>query len=128
MIEYLSHPNPNINANAAAYLQHLCFMDNSVKTDTRNLGGIPALVELVKSDIPEVHRAACGALRNLSYGRVNDDNKVGSLSYRRVSRVLVVLLFCTFSTNVPKKTLYPPGGQITHDATQVYTYNFAMWI
>ena len=42
----------------------------------RNLGGIPALVELVKNEIPEVHRAACGCLRNLSYGRSNDENKV----------------------------------------------------
>jgi hypothetical protein len=33
------------------------------------------LVELVNNDIPEVHRSACGALRNLSYGRANDDNK-----------------------------------------------------
>ena len=127
MIEYLSHPNPNINANAAAYLQHLCFMDNSVKSRTRDLGGIPALVELVKSDIPEVHRAACGALRNLSYGRVNDDNKVGSLSYRRVSRVLVVLLFCTFSTNVPKKTLYPHGEVVGVHLCDVVCYLAARW-
>ena len=41
----------------------------------RTLHGIPALVELVNNDIPEVHRAACGALRNLSYGKANDENK-----------------------------------------------------
>ena len=76
VIQYLSHPNPNINANAAAYLQHLCFMDDSVKSGTRDLGGIPALVNLVNNKIPEVHRAACGAMRNLSYGRANNDNKV----------------------------------------------------
>ena len=79
-VEFLSHPNPNIQANAAAYLQHLCFMDDDVKTETRMLGGIPALVALVSSQIPEVHRAACGAMRNLSYGRKNDENKVRALS------------------------------------------------
>ena len=46
----------------------------------RGLGGIPVLVELVNSDIPEVHRGACGALKNLSYGRQNEENKVPVLS------------------------------------------------
>ena len=46
----------------------------------RSLGGIGALVEHgINNDIPEVHRAACGALRNLSYGRANDDNKVSGI-------------------------------------------------
>lgn len=40
------------------------------------LRGIPALVDLISHPLPEVHRAACGALRNLSYGRANDENKV----------------------------------------------------
>ena len=53
-------------------------MDDGVKSETRMLGGIPALVELVANPIPEVHRAACGAMRNLSYGRKNDENKVKS--------------------------------------------------
>ena len=75
VIEYLSHHNDMVKANAAAYLQHLCYMDNDVKAKTRGLGGIPVLVELINSDIPEVHRAACGALKNLSYGRANEDNK-----------------------------------------------------
>ena len=42
----------------------------------RSLGGIPLLVDLVNNEIPEVHRAACGALRNLSFGKSNDENKV----------------------------------------------------
>jgi hypothetical protein len=76
VIEFLSHPNDSIKANAAAYLQHLCYMNDRTKTETRDLGGIPALVDLVNNEIPEVHRAACGALRNLSYGRQNTENKV----------------------------------------------------
>ncbi|ROT78249.1 Catenin delta-2 [Penaeus vannamei] len=41
----------------------------------RILGGIPPLVALLTHDLPELHRNACGALRNLSYGRQNDENK-----------------------------------------------------
>ncbi|KAJ9578129.1 hypothetical protein L9F63_025007, partial [Diploptera punctata] len=46
VIGFLNNPNNVIKANAAAYLQHLY-----------------------------VYRNACGALRNLSYGRQNDENK-----------------------------------------------------
>lgn len=50
-------------------------MDDPVKAKTRALGGIPPLVALLNNDQPEVHRNSCGALRNLSYGRQNDENK-----------------------------------------------------
>lgn len=63
VIEFLSNPNSVIKANAAAYLQHLCYMDDPVKAKTRQLGGIPPLVSLLSHEIPEIHRNACGALR-----------------------------------------------------------------
>merc|ERR1719382_2181378 len=75
VIEFLQNPNAVIKANAAAYLQHLCYMDDPVKAKTRQLGGIPPLVALLSHEIPEIHRNSCGALRNLSYGRQNDENK-----------------------------------------------------
>merc|ERR1719410_1561648 len=75
VIEFLQNPNSVIKANAAAYLQHLCYMDDPVKAKTRQLGGIPPLVALLSHEIPEIHRNSCGALRNLSYGRQNDENK-----------------------------------------------------
>ncbi|CAL8134880.1 unnamed protein product [Orchesella dallaii] len=75
VIQFLGNPNPVVKANAAAYLQHLCYMDDPVKAKTRALGGIPPLVALLNNDQPEVHRNSCGALRNLSYGRQNDENK-----------------------------------------------------
>ncbi|KAJ6225779.1 hypothetical protein RDWZM_004324, partial [Blomia tropicalis] len=75
VIEFLTHPNSIVRANAAAYLQHLCFMDDSMKAKTRALGGIPPLVALLAQDVAEIQRNACGALRNLSYGRQNDENK-----------------------------------------------------
>ena len=63
VIEFLQNPNSVIKANAAAYLQHLCYMDDPVKAKTRQLGGIPPLVGLLSHEIPEIHRNACGALR-----------------------------------------------------------------
>ena len=75
MIGFLTHPDPIIRANAAAYLQHLCYMDDGKKQKTRTLGGIPPLVSLLTQDLPEIQRNACGALRNLSFGRKNDENK-----------------------------------------------------
>lgn len=42
----------------------------------RRQGGIPLLVDLLDHRMAEVHRSACGALRNLVYGKANDDNKI----------------------------------------------------
>lgn len=75
VIGFLNNPNNVIKANAAAYLQHLCYMDDPNKQKTRSLGGIPPLVKLLGHESPDVFRNACGALRNLSYGRQNDENK-----------------------------------------------------
>lgn len=76
VIEFLSHPEPMVRANAAAYLGHLCFMDDNKKQKTRLLGGIPLLISLLTQEgFPEVQKNACGALKNLSYGRKNDENK-----------------------------------------------------
>lgn len=75
VISFLNNPNNVVKANAAAYLQHLCYMDDPNKQRTRTLGGIAPLVKLLASESSDVFRNACGALRNLSYGRQNDENK-----------------------------------------------------
>ncbi|GAB0092109.1 catenin delta-2 [Sergentomyia squamirostris] len=75
VIGFLNNPSAVVKANAAAYLQHLCYMDDPNKQRTRNLGGIPPLVALLDHENTDVCRNACGALRNLSYGRQNDENK-----------------------------------------------------
>ncbi|XP_043932561.1 catenin delta-1 [Protopterus annectens] len=64
-----------VKSNAAAYLQHLCFRNDKVKTDVRRLKGIPTLVSLLDHPKKEVHYSACGALKNISYGR-DPDNKI----------------------------------------------------
>ncbi|XP_065120646.1 splicing regulator ARVCF isoform X2 [Paramisgurnus dabryanus] len=71
VIAMLSHPMDPVKSNAAAYLQHLCYENDNVKQEVRQLRGIPVLVALLDHPKPEVHRKACGALRNISFGRDN---------------------------------------------------------
>uniref|UniRef100_A0A3Q4HIP6 ARVCF delta catenin family member b n=1 Tax=Neolamprologus brichardi TaxID=32507 RepID=A0A3Q4HIP6_NEOBR len=75
VIAMLGHPIDPVKSNAAAYLQHLCYENDKIKKDVRQLKGIPVLVSLLDHPKSEVHRKACGALRNISYGKDND-NKV----------------------------------------------------
>uniref|UniRef100_H2RX83 Catenin (cadherin-associated protein), delta 2b n=1 Tax=Takifugu rubripes TaxID=31033 RepID=H2RX83_TAKRU len=76
VIQMLQHQFPSVQSNAAAYLQHLCFGDNKIKTEIRRQGGIQLLVDLLDHRLTDVHRSSCGALRNLVYGKANDDNKI----------------------------------------------------
>ncbi|XP_030613838.1 plakophilin-4 isoform X2 [Archocentrus centrarchus] len=76
VIHMLQHHFPSVQANAAAYLQHLCFGDNGVKSEVCRLGGIKHLVDLLDHKVLEVQRNSCGALRNLVYGKTMDDNKI----------------------------------------------------
>ncbi|XP_031133965.1 armadillo repeat protein deleted in velo-cardio-facial syndrome homolog isoform X1 [Sander lucioperca] len=75
VISMLSHPMDPVKSNAAAYLQHLCYENERIKQEVRQLNGVPILVELLDHPKPEVHRKACGALRNISYGK-DHNNKM----------------------------------------------------
>nr|XP_020451711.1 catenin delta-1-like isoform X2 [Monopterus albus] len=72
MLNYKLDP---VRSNAAAYLQHLTFKNDKVKTDVRRMKGIPALVSMLDNPNKEVHYAACGALKNISYSK-DLDNKI----------------------------------------------------
>ncbi|KAJ8382416.1 hypothetical protein SKAU_G00031940 [Synaphobranchus kaupii] len=72
MLNYRLDP---VKSNAAAFLQHLTFKNDKVKSEVRRLKGIPALVSLLDNPKKEVHHSACGALKNISYGR-DADNKI----------------------------------------------------
>ncbi|KAF7663159.1 hypothetical protein LDENG_00216900 [Lucifuga dentata] len=72
MLNYRLDP---VKSNAAAYLQHLTYKNDKVKSDVRRLKGIPALVSMLDNPHKEVHYAACGALKNISYGK-DPDNKI----------------------------------------------------
>ncbi|KAJ8373426.1 hypothetical protein AAFF_G00265530 [Aldrovandia affinis] len=72
MLNYRLDP---VKSNAAAFLQHLTFKNDKVKSDVRKMKGIPSLVSLLDNPRKEVHHSACGALKNISYGR-DHDNKI----------------------------------------------------
>ncbi|XP_055511411.1 ARVCF delta catenin family member b isoform X4 [Leucoraja erinacea] len=72
VIAMLSHHLDPVKSNAAAYLQHLCYENDKIKKEVRQLKGIPILVGLLDHPKPDVHRRACGALRNISYGKDHD--------------------------------------------------------
>ncbi|XP_061731677.1 splicing regulator ARVCF isoform X1 [Nerophis ophidion] len=75
VIAMLSHPMDPVKSNAAAYLQHLCYENERIKQEVRQLNGVPSLVDLLDHPKAEVHRKACGALRNISYGK-DHNNKM----------------------------------------------------
>ncbi|CAL8321496.1 unnamed protein product [Merluccius merluccius] len=75
VIHMLQHQFPSVQANAAAYLQHLCYGDNRTKVEVCRLGGIKHLVDLLDHKVLEVQKNSCGALRNLVYGKALDENK-----------------------------------------------------
>ncbi|KAL2088057.1 hypothetical protein ACEWY4_016885 [Coilia grayii] len=76
VIRMLQHSFPSVQTNAAAYLQHLCYGDNRIKSEVCRLGGVRQLVDLLDHRVVEVQKSACGALRNLVFGKATDDNKV----------------------------------------------------
>ena len=55
----------------------------------RSLGAIPILIDLLRGSHLEVSHAAAGVLRNLCYGRANDDNKVRCFVTRIVPNVML---------------------------------------
>uniref|UniRef100_A0A8C7HWD4 Catenin delta 1 n=1 Tax=Oncorhynchus kisutch TaxID=8019 RepID=A0A8C7HWD4_ONCKI len=72
MLNYRLDP---VKTNAAAFLQHLTFKNDKVKSEVRRLKGIPSLVSLLDNPKRDVHHSACGALKNISYGP-DHDNKI----------------------------------------------------
>ncbi|UMM26465.1 hypothetical protein L5515_010153 [Caenorhabditis briggsae] len=91
VIEYLSSADKDKQLNASGYLQHLTYSDNLIKEETRELGGIPKLIALLRSDTPRIQKNACACLKNLSYGKENDANKMAVMEadgVRQLSEVL----------------------------------------
>uniref|UniRef100_A0A1A8BZZ1 Armadillo repeat gene deleted in velocardiofacial syndrome a n=1 Tax=Nothobranchius kadleci TaxID=1051664 RepID=A0A1A8BZZ1_NOTKA len=98
VIAMLRHPMDPVKSNAAAYLQHLCYENDLIKQEVRQLNGVPILVELLDHPKAEVHRKACGALRNISYGK--DHNNKMTIKNCDGIQALVRLLRKTSSMEV----------------------------
>ncbi|KAI1733330.1 fibronectin type III domain-containing protein [Ditylenchus destructor] len=77
VIDYLKSNDQVVVQDASGYLQHLTFNNDAMKEETRNYGGIPNLIQLLKvpNQNPEILRNACGCLKNLAFGKENDVNK-----------------------------------------------------
>ncbi|CAD6194584.1 unnamed protein product [Caenorhabditis auriculariae] len=99
VIEYLSSSDKEKQRNATGYLQHLTFSDNLIKEETREYGGIPKLINLLKSDVPQIQKNACACLKNLCFGKENDANKIAVLEADGV-RMLAALLQTTHDASV----------------------------
>lgn len=117
VLAMLRHPVDPVKANAAAYLQHLCFENEAVKRRVRQLRGLPLLVALLDHPRAEVRRRACGALRNLSYGR-DADNKAAIrdcggvpalVRLLRAARDSEVRELVTGEAPAPPAPVCPPG-------------------
>ncbi|KAE9417740.1 hypothetical protein Angca_006104, partial [Angiostrongylus cantonensis] len=91
VIDYLDNPDREKQLNASGYLQHLTYSDNLIKDETREYGGIPKLIQLLKSDMPIIQRNACACLKNLCFGKENDRNKVAILDADGVRMLAAVL-------------------------------------
>ncbi|KJH47971.1 Armadillo/beta-catenin-like repeat protein [Dictyocaulus viviparus] len=94
VIDYLDNPDQEKQLNASGYLQHLTFSDNLIKDETREYGGIPKLLHLLKSDMPVIQKNACACLKNLCFGKENDRNKLAVLDADGV-RILAAVLQTT---------------------------------
>ncbi|KAM9351106.1 plakophilin-1 [Symphorus nematophorus] len=73
-VQYLSHSEENYQQCGATFIQHTTFKEERTKQEVYQLGGIPALVTLLRSPNPGVSQAAAGALRNLVFK--HHDNKL----------------------------------------------------
>ncbi|EYC46278.1 hypothetical protein Y032_0402g803 [Ancylostoma ceylanicum] len=91
VIDYLDNPDREKQLNASGYLQHLTYSDNLIKDETREYGGIPKLIQLLRSDMPIIQKNACACLKNLCFGKENDRNKLAVLDADGVRMLASVL-------------------------------------
>ncbi|XP_066443589.1 catenin delta-1-like isoform X1 [Eleutherodactylus coqui] len=73
VLAMLSYTLDAVRLNAAAYLQHLSYRNEEVKKEVCRLRGIPPLISLLEDPRAPVRLAACGALKNLSYGPAKEN-------------------------------------------------------
>ncbi|KAM4733801.1 plakophilin-3-like [Anableps anableps] len=84
-VSYLMEDDQALQVMGAAYIQHRCYNDSSVKDEFRELEAIPYLMKLFHSDNIEVRRFATGAMRNLIYQ--NTANKEALISENGISEL-----------------------------------------
>ncbi|XP_026211515.1 armadillo repeat protein deleted in velo-cardio-facial syndrome homolog [Anabas testudineus] len=124
VISMLSHPMDPVKSNAAAYLQHLCYENDRIKHEVRQLNGVPILVELLDHPKAEVHRKACGALRNISYGK-DHNNKIAIKNCDGI-QALVRLLRKTSSVEVKELVTGTLWNLSSHEPLKMTVINHGL--
>ncbi|XP_051907449.1 splicing regulator ARVCF isoform X1 [Hippocampus zosterae] len=124
VIAMLSHPMDPVKSNAAAYLQHLCYENDRIKQEVRQLNGVPMLVDLLDHPKAEVHRKACGALRNISYGK-DHHNKTAIKNCDGI-RALVRLLRKTSSVEVKELVTGTLWNLSSHEPLKMTVINHGL--
>lgn len=82
----------------------------------RRQGGIQLLVDLLDHRMTDVHRSACGALRNLVYGKANDDNKI---ALKNCGGIPALVRLLRKTTDVEIRELLT-GTEYTQTLTQIH--------
>ncbi|XP_037120888.1 armadillo repeat protein deleted in velo-cardio-facial syndrome homolog isoform X1 [Syngnathus acus] len=124
VISMLGHPMDPVKSNAAAYLQHLCYENDRIKQEVRQLNGVPMLVDLLDHPKPEVHRKACGALRNISYGK-DHNNKMAIRNCDGI-QALVRLLRKTSSMEVKELVTGTLWNLSSHEPLKMTVINHGL--
>uniref|UniRef100_A0A8C6TX87 ARVCF delta catenin family member a n=1 Tax=Neogobius melanostomus TaxID=47308 RepID=A0A8C6TX87_9GOBI len=124
VIAMLNHPMDPVKSNAAAYLQHLCYENDHIKQEVRQLNGVPILVELLDHPKPEVHRKACGALRNISFGK--DHNNKMAIKNCDGIQALVRLLRKTSSVEVKELVTGTLWNLSSHEPLKLSVINHGL--
>lgn len=76
-----------------------------------HLGGIQHLVDQLDHKVSEVQKSACGALRNLVYGKATDNNKV---ALRNCGGVPALLRLLRKTTDNEVRELVTGTGRLVH--------------
>uniref|UniRef100_A0A3B4FLM4 ARVCF delta catenin family member a n=1 Tax=Pundamilia nyererei TaxID=303518 RepID=A0A3B4FLM4_9CICH len=124
VISMLSHPMDPVKSNAAAYLQHLCYENDRIKQEVRHLNGVPILVGLLDHPKAEVHRKACGALRNISFGK--DHNNKMAIKNCDGIQALVRLLRKTSSMEVKELVTGTLWNLSSHEPLKMMVINHGL--
>ncbi|XP_051516523.1 plakophilin-1 [Myxocyprinus asiaticus] len=77
-VEYLSHSDVSYQLCGASFIQRHTFTEDKAKQEVRVLGGIPALIQLLKVDNSQLQEIASAALRNLVFKDSNNKLQVES--------------------------------------------------
>eukprot|EP00731_Ephydatia_muelleri_P025434 Em0017g517a len=88
VVDYLASTDPNLVIRAASYLQHLSYGDDSMKAKIRTFGAIPVLVSQLRNAESRVHIAVLTTMKNLSYGRANDENKLAIVAEQGLEELM----------------------------------------